>query len=141
VDVAPTPPHSSQDDSAQDAPHGSPGEQSRLITADVTRMPLEAGSHPGQWIDAGWPDARTAMLADIGGARLVVWEMTEGVVSDIENDECLLIVSGAGDLRIEGGPSIQLRPGTFLAFRGGERTEWTVTSPLRAVVIRARPGA
>jgi uncharacterized protein len=108
---------------------------SRVLATDVVTVPLTEESHPGIWVDGGWPTARTALLAELGGAGVRVWEITDGVVSDIENDECLLVLAGAGRLRFEDGDTIDLEPGVCVRFRAGDRTEWTVLSTLRALTI------
>lgn len=111
---------------------------SRVLAADVFTDPLTAESHPGIWVDGGWPTARTAQLAELGGAAVSVWEITDGVVSDIENDECLLVLSGTGRLRFEDGDTIDLKPGVCVRVHAGDRTEWTVLSTVRALTIAAR---
>jgi uncharacterized cupin superfamily protein len=110
----------------------------RVLATDVLTMPLTDDSQPGIWVDGGWPVARTATLAELGGVSTSVWEVTDGVVSDIENDECLLVLAGSGRLGFEDGDTIDLAPGVCVRFRGGERTEWTVLSTIRALIIAQR---
>jgi uncharacterized cupin superfamily protein len=57
------------------------------------------------------------------------------VVADLEHDEYLLVLSGAGTLRLEGGPAVRLAPHALVRLGEGERTEWTVTETLRALVV------
>jgi uncharacterized cupin superfamily protein len=59
-------------------------------------------------------------------------------VADIENDECLVVLSGAGRLAYEDGETIDLRPGVCVRLHAGDRTEWTVLSTLRALTIAGR---
>lgn len=108
---------------------------SRLLAADVTTVPLTGESRPGIWVEGGWPTATTELLADLGRVRVSVWEVTTGVVADLEHDEYLLVLSGAGSLRLEGGPAVPLAPHTLVRLGEGERTEWTVTETLRALVV------
>lgn len=110
----------------------------RQLATDVVTMPLHGDSHPGIWVDGGWPTARTEVLAEVGATVTSVWEVTDGVVGDIENDECLLVLAGSGVLRFEDGEEIALRPGVFVRLRAGDRTEWTVLSTLRALTIVGR---
>ncbi|TWH01745.1 hypothetical protein L615_001600000370 [Nocardioides sp. J9] len=112
--------------------------QPRVLTTDAFSVALTEESHPGIWVDGGWPTARAALLADLGGAGVSVWEMTDGVVSDIENDECLLILSGAGTVSFEDGERIELGPGVCLRVHAGDRTEWTVLVTLRALIVTSR---
>ena len=107
----------------------------RLLATDVFTMPLEAESAPGAWVEGGWPNARTQTLADLGDVTTSIWEITTGVVADIENDECFLVLSGSGHVRFESGETLELKPGACLRFRAGDRTEWTVLSTVRALTI------
>lgn len=107
----------------------------RLLAADVTTVPLTGESRPGIWVEGGWPTATTELLADLGGVRVSAWEVTTGVVADLEHDEYLLVLSGAGTLRLEGGPAVPLARHTLVRLGEGERTEWTVTETLRALVV------
>ena len=107
----------------------------RLLATDVFTMPLEDESAPGVWVEGGWPNARTQTLADLGDVTTSIWEITTGVVADIENDECFLVLSGTGHVRFESGDTLELKPGAFLRFRAGDRTEWTVLSTVRALTI------
>ncbi|MBZ5738583.1 cupin domain-containing protein [Nocardioides mangrovi] len=110
----------------------------RVLATDAFTVPLTDESHPGIWVDGGWPTAHTALLAEVGGTNVSVWEITDGVVSDIENDEVLLVLVGAGRLRFEDGDTIELQPGACVRVRAGDRTEWTVLSTVRALSITQR---
>ena len=67
--------------------------------------------------------------------RLSAWEVTAGVVADLEQDEYLLVLSGAAVVRIEGGPAVELSPHALLRLGEGDRTEWTVTEDVRAFLV------
>lgn len=110
----------------------------RILTADAFTTPLRRASHPGIWTEGGWPTAATEPLAELGSVAVSLWEMTEGVVADIENDECLLVLRGAGSIRFEDGDLVELAPGAMVRLSAGERTEWTVTQTLRAVLVSGR---
>lgn len=109
----------------------------RLIAADVATLPLTTESHSGLWVSGGWPAARAEDVATVGDARVSVWETTEGVVDDIERDELLVVVAGAGAVRFDDGERLDLRPGTCLRLVAGERAEWTITTPLRVLAVVA----
>jgi uncharacterized cupin superfamily protein len=114
------------------------GMTGRVLATDVLSLPLTDESQPGIWVDGGWPTARTATLAELGGVSMALWEVTDGIVSDIENDECLLVLAGTGRVRFEDGEMIDLGPGVCIRLRGGERTEWTVLSAIRAFLVAER---
>ena len=119
---------------ALDEPAGDgPGE--RLLAEDLRTLPLSGESHPGSWVEGGWPEARTQALDDLAGVRLSAWEITAGVVADLEQDEYLLVLSGAAVVRIEGGPAVELSPHALLRLGEGDRTEWTVTEDVRAFLV------
>lgn len=111
---------------------------SRVLATDVLTMPLSAPSQPGTWIDGGWPTARVETLDVAARSTTAVWEVTEGVVADVENDEVVLILAGSGRLAFEGGDTVDLAPGVALRLRAGDRTEWTVLSTIRALTITQR---
>lgn len=113
----------------------SPGTGERLLAEDVRTLALGGTSHPGSWVEGGWPIATTERLAELAGVRVSVWEITTGVVADLEQDEYLLVLSGAGEVRVEGGPGLDLAPGAVLHLGEGDRTEWTVTDTVRAVLV------
>ena len=119
---------------ALDEPAGGvPGE--RLLAEDLRALPLTGESHPGTWVEGGWPVARTQPLDDLAGLRISAWEITAGVVADLEQDEYLLVLSGAAVVRIEGGPAVELSPHALLRLGEGDRTEWTVTEDVRAFLV------
>lgn len=112
---------------------GEPGE--RLLADDLRTVPLTGASEPGSWVEGGWPVARTRPLDDLAGVRVSAWEVTAGVVADLEQEEYLLVLSGAGVLRIEGGPALRLAPHALVHLGEGDRTEWTVTEDVRAFLV------
>lgn len=107
----------------------------RLLATDVRSLELTGDSEPGSWVEGGWPTARTQHLGDLAGVRLSAWEVTAGVVADLEQDEYLLVLSGAAVVRIEGGPAVELSPHALLRLGEGDRTEWTVTEDVRAFLV------
>lgn len=107
----------------------------RLLASDVFTAPLPDESRAGLWVEGGWPTASVRVLDTVGDATVEIWELTDGVVSDIERDECFLVLRGSGVLRFEGGEGYDLRPGAFLRLREGDRAEWTITNPLRILSV------
>lgn len=113
---------------------------SHIVTQDVATATLTQQSHPGQWIDGGWPTALSEPLTQVGGTDLTLWEITSGVVTDVEDEECLLVVAGEGSIRFASGHVVDLRPGVLVKLEAGEHTEWTVLTTLRALLISPRTG-
>jgi uncharacterized cupin superfamily protein len=60
-----------------------------------------------------------------------VWEITPGVVSDVEEDELFVVVRGRATVEVEGGEAFELAPGVLGVLERGQRTTWTVHETLR----------
>ncbi|MFD0318574.1 cupin domain-containing protein [Streptomyces flavalbus] len=60
-----------------------------------------------------------------------IWQITPGVVTDVEADELFVVVSGSATVEVEGGPTLRVGPGDMAVLRAGDRTTWTVHETLR----------
>ena len=117
-----------------------------LAVADAVLTPDELD--PEQ-IVSGEPRVSSAVLhespATEPGGRVVergVWEITPGVVTDVEADEVFVVLAGRGTVTFEDGEVVTLAPGVAVRLRAGERTTWVVTETLRKVYqITYVPGA
>lgn len=100
------------------------------LSAELTPIELD----PAQ-IVAGEPRLAFTMLDASGDGRIErgIWEHTPGVTKDVEDDELFVVVSGRATVEIEGGPILELGPGTVGILRAGARTTWTVHETLRKV--------
>jgi uncharacterized cupin superfamily protein len=117
-------------------PAGGTGPGDRVLAGDAATLPLHGEFPSGQWVIGGWPTARVEELGTLGEARIGLWETTTGVVADIEQDECLLVLAGSGSVRFEDdGEAVDLHPGLCLRLRDGERTEWQVGTDLRVLSV------
>ena len=84
----------------------------------------------------GAPGTGTATLGEFGGLQVGVWEMTPGVMSDVEADEVFVVLSGAATVEFDDDtPAMTLGPATWRAWPAGARTVWTVTETLRKVYL------
>jgi uncharacterized cupin superfamily protein len=107
------------------------------------------------------PDARTMALEPTGGpARVLsgdpataeyvfersehlavgVWEVQPGSWESRRGAgerECVVILSGRGTVRLQGGDVIDLRPGAVVEFPPAAGLVWDVTEPLRKVYVLA----
>lgn len=70
-----------------------------------------------------------------GTAEVGIWELTPGVVTDVESDEVFVVVAGRGAVIFADGSSIELRPGTVVRLVAGDRTTWEITETLRKVYL------
>jgi uncharacterized cupin superfamily protein len=103
-----------------------------LAVADVE---LEPGELAPEQIVSGTPEVTERVLwtAPDGGTVAGVWQITPGVVTDVEADEVFVVLSGSATVEIEGGPTLELAPGVVGALRAGDRTVWHVRETLRKV--------
>ncbi|MER7394754.1 cupin domain-containing protein [Streptomyces sp. NPDC000151] len=60
-----------------------------------------------------------------------IWQITPGVVTDIEANELFVVVSGRATIEVEGGSVLDVGPGDACFLREGDRTRWTVHETLR----------
>jgi hypothetical protein len=83
----------------------------------------------------GSPEVSDLVLATSGDGRVVrgVWQITPGVVRDVEADELFVVVSGRATVEVEGGPTLELEPGVVGVLRAGDRAVWRIHETLRKV--------
>ncbi|MEX0754867.1 MAG: cupin domain-containing protein [Actinomycetota bacterium] len=62
-----------------------------------------------------------------------VWQITAGVVTDVEADELFVVLLGRATIEIEDGPTIEVGPGDLCVLEEGARTTWRVHETLRKV--------
>ena len=106
-----------------------------VLAADARTLPLDGLPLADDDVVHGSPVARLRALDELGGVEVGVWEITPGTVRDTEVDEVFVVLSGAGTVAFEDGEVLALAPGTAVRLRAGERTTWTVTSPLRKIWV------
>lgn len=69
-----------------------------------------------------------------------LWKPPDGCVEhvveyDLEADETLLVIAGAGELRVDNGAPIELRPGVVVALARGVRLHWRVAADFRELWV------
>ena len=104
-----------------------------LVAAQAVSLSHEPVAH--EQIVAGQPTTGSAALGAIGEAEYGVWEMTPGAMSDVEEDELFVVLSGAATVAFDGGETWTLGPGSTGRLAAGNRTVWTVTETLRKVYV------
>ena len=84
---------------------------------------------------AGSPEVSELVLDESPDGRVVrgVWQITPGVVEDVEADEVFVVIAGRATVEIEGGPTLELEPGVVGVLRAGDRATWTIHETLRKV--------
>ena len=101
----------------------------------VTELVLDPGELDPSTIVAGAPEVREALLWTSPDGRVLrgVWEITEGTVTDVEEDEVFVVVAGRATVEVEDGPTLELAPGVLGILDRGARTTWTIHETLRKV--------
>ncbi len=84
---------------------------------------------------SGEPRVGGADLPAPPGLAAGVWEHSPGVSTDVEVDEVFVVLSGSATVEVDGGPTLQLGPGTVGVLPAGARTVWTVHATLRKVWV------
>jgi uncharacterized cupin superfamily protein len=109
----------------------------RLCVADAVLTPDDLD--PAQVL-AGDPRVASVVLHESTaagpGGRTVergVWEITPGVVTDVEADEVFVVLSGRATIEFEDGPTLEAGPGDVVVLPEGAVTRWTVHETLRKV--------
>ncbi|MGN0064135.1 MAG: cupin domain-containing protein [Nocardioides sp.] len=90
---------------------------------------------PGETVLAGAPRAGAVPLTTLGDLEVGVWEMTPGTATDVEVDEVFVVLVGSATVSVEGGPTIDLSPGSLVRLHAGDRTTWTVHAALRKLYV------
>jgi hypothetical protein len=62
-----------------------------------------------------------------------IWEITPGVVADVEADELFVVLSGRATIEFADGPTLEVGPGSVAVLPAGAVTRWTVHETLRKV--------
>lgn len=105
-------------------------------SVDVPAVTLDHKALPDELVVDGSPTTAHRALSSLSGVTIGVWEHTPGTSRDVEADEVFFVIDGQGTVTFEdGSPAIDLRPGTLVRLRAGQRTVWTVRETLRKIYI------
>lgn len=93
------------------------------VTSQLGPDPIESGQ-----IISGTPESFALTLGETPGTgeSCGLWQITPGVVRDVEVRERSLILAGRGSVEFEDGRRVELEPGVVLDFEGGEKTVWKI---------------
>lgn len=84
----------------------------------------------------GEPTTAVASFGVFGGLDVGVWEMTPGVMTDIEADEIFVIISGSATIEFaDDTPTLRVGAGDVVRLAAGAETVWTVAETLRKVYL------
>lgn len=116
------------------ATHVEPNVVVHAATHLLDREPVPAD----QRVD-GAPSTGAVTLGEFGGLEVGIWEMTPGVMSDVEADEVFVVLSGAATVEFaDGTAALALGAGNVVRLTAGTETVWTVTETLRKVYLAGR---
>jgi uncharacterized cupin superfamily protein len=102
-------------------------------TIDLEHEPV-----PAEQSVSGDPTTAATAFEKFGGLEVGVWEMTPGVMNDVETDEVFVVLAGSATVEFaSGSPTIRLGRGDLVRLAAGAETVWTVTETLRKVYLTA----
>ncbi len=99
----------------------------------VAHLALDDDDLDPDQIVEGAPEVRSRVLHEDGVVERGVWEITPGVVTDVEADELFVVMAGRATIEVEGGASYDIGPGDAVVLEAGARTCWRVHETLRKV--------
>ncbi|WP_293762622.1 cupin domain-containing protein [uncultured Aquitalea sp.] len=100
-------------------------------TAELDYQPV-----PAEKTIQGPARVGVAELAALGDVAIGVWEMSPSVTTDVEVDECFVVLAGAGTVAFDDGtPSLTLAPGVVGFLKAGTATTWSISQTLRKIYI------
>ena len=84
----------------------------------------------------GGPTTAATALDEFAGLEIGVWEMTPGVMTDVEAEEVFVVLSGSATVEFgDGTPTLHVGPGDVVRLAAGAETVWTVAETLRKVYL------
>ncbi len=101
----------------------------------VADLELEPAPLDPETVLEGSPEVSELVLATSPDGRVVrgVWQITPGVIEDVEADELFVVVSGRATVDVQGGATLELAPGVVGVLRAGDRAVWRIHETLRKV--------
>lgn len=100
--------------------------------AELEPDPLD----PAQ-IVSGTPEVSGRVVWESPDGRRIrgIWQITPGVVTDVEADEMFVVISGRATIAFESGTVLEVGPGDLAVLTEGDRTTWTVHETLRKAYV------
>jgi uncharacterized cupin superfamily protein len=102
---------------------------------DPRMLALEAAPLDPSQVLEGSPlvSERVVWVSEDGRQARGVWQITPGIVTDVEVDEVFVVVSGRATIEVEDGPTVDVGPGDLCVLEAGARTTWRVHETFRKV--------
>jgi uncharacterized protein len=83
----------------------------------------------------GAPLTAELTVTSVGEAEVGIWQITPGVVKDVEKDEAFVVLAGEATVTFADGEAVHLAPGSLVRLHAGESTVWEIRSTLRKVYV------
>lgn len=110
-----------------------PNTSVRAAALDLDHSPV-----PADQSLRGTPTTAAVTVGGFSGLEVGVWEMTPGVMSDVEADEVFVVLSGSATVEFaDDSPPLHLGAGDVVRLGAGAQTVWTVSETLRKVYLTA----
>lgn len=103
------------------------------LSLSVADAVLTADELDPATIVSGDPRTASVVLHEGDGIERGIWEITPGVVTDVEADELFIVLSGRATIEFQDGPTLEVGPGDVVVLPEGAVTRWTVHETLRKV--------
>lgn len=103
------------------------------LSQSVADAVLTADELDPATIVSGEPRTASLVLHEGDGIERGIWEITPGVVTDVEADELFVVLSGRATIEFQDGPTLEVGPGDVVVLPEGAVTRWTVHETLRKV--------
>lgn len=99
-------------------------------------LALDHDPVPAEQSVRGEPTTAVASVGEFGGLEIGVWEMTPGVMTDVEADEVFVVLSGSATIEFaDDTATLRVGPGDVVRLAAGAETVWTVAETLRKVYL------
>mmetsp|Transcript_16733 Transcript_16733/g.25128 ORF Transcript_16733/g.25128 Transcript_16733/m.25128 type:complete len:122 (-) Transcript_16733:192-557(-) len=101
-------------------------------SCSVREVELDEDQLEPNKVVSGSPVVSSRVLSTSYNGNVVrgIWKCTEGVVTDVEEDEFFTVVEGQATVIVEGGATMELYPGVAGEFRRGDKTTWHIREPI-----------
>jgi uncharacterized protein len=103
------------------------------LSIDARLIELDHAPVPSSDVVSGSPTVGMADLISANGCAVGIWEITSGIVTDVEVEEVFVVLSGRGRVTFEDDSSILLNPHSVVHLRAGQKASWAIYETLRKV--------
>ncbi len=113
----------------------------QIRSGNVVRSVMEADLPPAEYRPTQEVVSGECALSELaidrsedGRIERGIWQITPGVMDDVEIDELFVIISGRVTIEYhDDGTTFEAGPGSMGVSKGGTRTRWTVHETVRKV--------